>query len=146
MYRYLSFQTVNLSFQTINLSFQTVNLSFYVVLSIILDNKFIVCYRFSCKNPTQNNKFIILYRFCLNKITTTPNSKNQSSFELYNKFFCFHVVSFRIVGQKKGYRRKKDLDSDEYLFTISNHDNQYTSTFMQSKLMQFNRVKSTNRL
>ena len=68
MYRYLSFQTVNLSFQTINSSF-------YVVLLLILDskndnnsNKFIVFYHFSCKNPTQNNKFIILYRFASIKL------------------------------------------------------------------------------
>ena len=57
-----------LSFQMVNLSFQTVNLSFYVVLLIILEEKndknstkFIFCYRFSSKNPTQ----IINLSFCV---------------------------------------------------------------------------------
>ena len=60
----------------VNISFQTVNLSFYVVLTIISNSKndknsdkFIVCYRFSCKNPTQNNTCIALCCFCLDKIT-----------------------------------------------------------------------------
>ena len=37
-------------------------------------NKFIACYHFARKNPTQNNKFIVLYHFSLNKITATRNS------------------------------------------------------------------------
>ena len=44
-------------------------------------DKCIICYHFSCKNPTQINKFIILCHFCLDKISGTQHSPKQLLFE-----------------------------------------------------------------
>ena len=95
-----------LPFQTVNLPFQTVNLSFYLVLKTNKNSdKFIVFYRFSSKNPTQNNKFIVLCRFCLDKITATQHSQKQLSFEWYNNFFVIVLCRFVVLVKKKCYRR-----------------------------------------
>ena len=62
-------------------------------------NKCIVCYHFSCKNPTQNNKFFI-YCFCLNKIILRRHSLNQLSYEQNNNFIFLLRCVVYIVGQK----------------------------------------------
>ena len=88
------------------LSFQTVNSSFYVVLSIILgnknnknSNKFILCYHFSCENPTCNNKFIVLYCFCLKKL---PQHKIPKPIIIWMKqyFFVIMLCSLVLVVKK----------------------------------------------
>ena len=98
------------------------NLSFYVGLSIISGNKFIVCYLFSCKNPTQNNKFIVLYHFCLNKITATWNFQKSKYCLNETIIFLLSCCAVLYLGQKKCYRRplqgSKVLDAFYFLIFL----------------------------
>ena len=89
LYRYLSFLTINLSFQR-------VNLSFYVVLSVILDNKFIICYFFHIRiqHKTINISFCIIFasiKLPQHKILKTNDCLNKTIIFLLS---CC-VVSYR---------------------------------------------------
>ena len=91
----------------LNLLLQTVNVSFYVVISIIPDrktdinfNKFIVCYWFSSKNPTQTINVSLHVIFALIKLPQHYIPKNNYRFN-DTIFFCYHVVSFCVLLVKK---------------------------------------------
>ena len=105
MCRYLSFQTVNLPFQTVNLSFQ-------VVLSIILTVKtikipinlsFVIVFHVKIQHKTTNLSFCIV--FVSKKLPRHETLKNNYRLNDTIIYFCYRVVSFRVVGQKNCYRR-----------------------------------------
>ena len=77
-----------------------VNLSFYVVKKDKNFNKFIICYHFSCKNPTQNNQSFCVI-FAMIKLLQDNIPKN---YYRLNSTIIF-LLSCCVVGQKKCYRR-----------------------------------------
>ena len=123
----------------IGFSFQTVNLSFYVILSIILDiktnknsDKYIVCYCFSSKNPTQNNKFIVLCRFASIKLPRHDIPKNNCCLNDTIIFFVIVLCRFVLLVKKKCYRRPllfNFLTTDSLSFLVKSLKSWFLKSF-----------------
>ena len=95
----------------VNLLFQTINLSFYVVSSIISDskneknfNKFILCYRFSCKNPTKTINLLFCIVFASIKLPQHVVPKTNYCLN-ETIIFLLSCCVVSVVGQKKCYCR-----------------------------------------